>query len=82
MKTAVSMPDKTFKRAEDAAKLLGMSRSELVSRAVERYVDDLERSTLTQRIDAALERSGTDEAAAEAVVLAGHATLTADGEEW
>ena len=38
MKTAISLPDDVFRRAESLAKRLKMSRSELYSRAVRDYV--------------------------------------------
>ena len=38
MKTAVSIPDPVFKRAERAAKRLGKSRSQLYAEAVQEYV--------------------------------------------
>jgi metal-responsive CopG/Arc/MetJ family transcriptional regulator len=41
MKTAISLPDDTFRRANDAAAELGVSRSELFVRAVEQYLDQL-----------------------------------------
>ena len=44
MKTAISIPDPIFKAAEDLARRLGMSRSQLyvtaVSRLIESYHDD------------------------------------------
>ncbi len=44
MKTAISLPDPIFKAAEDLAKRLGMSRSQLyataISRLIESYLDD------------------------------------------
>lgn len=39
MKTAVSIPDPLFYAAESLAKRLGMPRSELVSRALEAYIE-------------------------------------------
>lgn len=38
MKTAISIPDHVFELAEELARRLNMSRSELYSRAVEAYV--------------------------------------------
>jgi hypothetical protein len=76
------MPDKTFERAEALARSLGLSRSEFITRAVDRYADGLERSSLTTRIDAAIKLSGNDDASTIAVVGTGHSTLSADGEDW
>ena len=38
MKTAISLPDATFRRADLAARRLGLSRSELYVRALEAYL--------------------------------------------
>lgn len=38
MKTAISIPDTLFKQAEKTAKKLGISRSNLYSRALEEYL--------------------------------------------
>jgi metal-responsive CopG/Arc/MetJ family transcriptional regulator len=38
MKVAISVPDPTFKAAERVSKRLGMSRSQLYSRAIEAFV--------------------------------------------
>lgn len=39
MKTAISIPDPVFQAAESLAKQLGISRSELYSKAVEAFVN-------------------------------------------
>ena len=39
MKTAVSIPDPIFHAAESLAKRLGLSRSELFSRAIAAYIE-------------------------------------------
>ena len=38
MKTAISIPDRVFEEAEQVAKRLGMSRSELYAKAVQAYL--------------------------------------------
>jgi hypothetical protein len=52
MKTAISIPEPVFRRAEQLAKRLGISRSELYSRAVaelvEKHRDDLVTSRLNE----------------------------------
>ena len=66
MKTAISIPDEVFDAAEALAEELGMSRSELYSRAVADYVatrrgEDVTRklnevySTIEARLDSELE---------------------------
>lgn len=54
MKTAISLPDETFRRVDDAAKRLGLSRSELFARAAESWLDRLEDDGLTAAIDRAI----------------------------
>ena len=62
MKTAISIPDETFDRVEQRAKELGLNRSQFFTRAVQRYLDELERESLTERINAALgDSDGIDE---------------------
>ncbi len=43
MKIAISVPDPTFEAAERISKRLGISRSQLYSRAVEQYVEPYRR---------------------------------------
>ena len=81
MKTAISIPDETFRQAEQRAATLGMSRSEFFTRAAQRYLAQLDAESLTDRIDAALDAIGTDQAAA-AAVGAGRRRLAADDEAW
>lgn len=51
MKTAVSVPDATFRRADVAARRLGMSRSELYVRALEAFLGPPSDDELTARFD-------------------------------
>ena len=39
MKTAISLPDPLFKKAESAARKLGVSRSKLYARAIAEFLD-------------------------------------------
>lgn len=59
MKTAISLPDETFARVEQAAKRLGVSRSEFFARAAERWLHDLDDDQITDAIDRAL--AGVDQ---------------------
>jgi len=52
MKTAISVPDDVFRRAEAAARKLGMSRSELYSRAVQTFLEQHEQGDVTAALDA------------------------------
>ena len=68
MKTAISIPDDTFERASRRAHDLGMSRSELFTRAAVHYLDDLDANSVTREIDLALDSlQGADESTALAV---------------
>lgn len=53
MKTAVSLPDEVFERAERAAKRLGLSRSELFTRAIVTYLSIRTDESITSSYDAA-----------------------------
>jgi metal-responsive CopG/Arc/MetJ family transcriptional regulator len=66
MKTAVSVPDPIFHDAEALAKRLGMSRSELFSRALEAYLDAHKHDRVREDLDAiySQEASSLDEALA------------------
>lgn len=58
MKTVISIPDETFDRVERRAAELGISRSQVFATAVACYLDVPDRSSLTARIDAALDLAG------------------------
>ena len=60
VKTAISVPDDTFDRASRRAQQLGISRSEFFATAAQRYLADLDRESLTARIDQALALVGDD----------------------
>jgi len=57
MKTAISIPDPIFEAAEDLAKRMGISRSELYAKAVEGFVQ----ARRGEEITAALNRIYADE---------------------
>ncbi len=60
MKTAFSLPDDTFHRADRAAKRLGVSRSEFFARAAERWLDALDEAGTTEAIDRAIAEHAPD----------------------
>lgn len=62
VKTAISVPDDTFHRVDDAAKRMGVSRSEFYARAAERWLHDLDRDGVTDAINAALDGVEQDHA--------------------
>lgn len=59
MKTAISIPDEIFEEAEKAAKRLGLSRSELFTRALKAFLNERSERSITSSYDA-----GFDDAAA------------------
>lgn len=60
MKTAISVPDETFRKASERAQQLGISRSEFFATAAQRYLAELDRESLRARIDQALDLVGED----------------------
>ncbi len=58
MKTAVSIPDEIFQRAERLARRLKKSRSELYSRALSEYVARHSSDETTEAMNAALSEIG------------------------
>lgn len=66
VKTAISLSDDTFRRVEDAARRLGVSRSEFFARAAERWLDDLRDERTTGAIDRALAGTPADHAFTDA----------------
>jgi metal-responsive CopG/Arc/MetJ family transcriptional regulator len=55
MKTAISIPDPIFEAAEKLAKRLGVSRSQLYSRAINSLIEKHRYSGVTERLDAVYE---------------------------
>ncbi|HSC20453.1 MAG TPA: hypothetical protein VLC07_01880 [Solirubrobacterales bacterium] len=68
MKTAISIPDPVFEAAEEVAKKLGVSRSELYSRAIESFVRTWRDEDVTEALNRvyATEPSELDPALARA----------------
>lgn len=60
MKTAISLPDDTFRRVDDAARRMGVSRSEFFARAAERWLDALQEDDITAAINRAISGSQSD----------------------
>jgi metal-responsive CopG/Arc/MetJ family transcriptional regulator len=61
VKTAISVPDPLFRRVDDHAKRLKMSRSEFFAQAAARLADELDDERLTEAIDAALAHAAPDD---------------------
>jgi metal-responsive CopG/Arc/MetJ family transcriptional regulator len=82
VKTAISVPDDTYERVSKRAQELGMSRSELFSRAAARYLDELDSESVTRQIDLAVASFGESDDSAADAVAAGHRLLAARTDEW
>jgi hypothetical protein len=82
MKTAISMPDSTFRRASEQAMKLGVSRSELFAVAVERYLGQLADASPSEEIDVALDQIGGADRSSMDAVAAGQAFLSDTPDEW
>lgn len=81
MKTAISVPDKTFEQVEKRAAAMGISRSEFYTRAAQTYLEQLDTRSLTADINSALEVVSEDDSA-QAAVAAGRRVLDDSDEEW
>jgi metal-responsive CopG/Arc/MetJ family transcriptional regulator len=82
MKTAISIPDDTFDRVTRTARQLGISRSELMTKAAVAYLDDLDSRDLTLEIDRVLGLVDIHVDADQAVVEASKARLAEINDEW
>jgi metal-responsive CopG/Arc/MetJ family transcriptional regulator len=51
MKTAISLPDHLFDEAEETARKLGLSRSELYARAVEAFLEAHRQEGVTAQLN-------------------------------
>ena len=60
MKTAVSIPDKLFQRAESLARRLGKSRSQIYREALAEYVARREPDEVTVALNDVVEEVGGD----------------------
>jgi len=82
VKTAISIPDETFARAERHAAALGVSRSEFFTRAIRRYLDHLEAESLTGRINRAVDVAWPAGWTIEATRHSEHGDAPGDGSSW
>jgi metal-responsive CopG/Arc/MetJ family transcriptional regulator len=60
MKTAISIPDEVFEQVERAAKRLGLSRSELFTRAVKEYLGARLEANIKESYDIAFAEGADD----------------------
>jgi len=60
MKTAVSIPDKLFHEADDLARRLGKSRSQVYQEALAEYVRRRDPRAVTEAMNAVIDEVGTE----------------------
>ena len=80
MKTAISIRDEVFEAAERTARALGLSRSQLYSRAVSEFVAGHQREGVTERLDAVY--GGSETASTLDTTLAALQSLSLPAEDW
>jgi metal-responsive CopG/Arc/MetJ family transcriptional regulator len=78
MKTAISIPDRVFRSAEQLAARLGVSRSELYSKALAALVDKHRDSLTTSRLNEIYGPDRESSSLDPELVLLQHRTLTRD----
>lgn len=81
MKTAISVPDGVFERAEQVAHRHGLNRSQFYANAAARYADELEADDLTATIDEVVDLVNGDDSAQFASAL-GRRTLDEADDQW
>ncbi len=60
MKTAISIPDNIFNKAEVTAKQLGLARSQLYVRAIEEFIDHHNKESITKKLNVLYEAIDTE----------------------
>ena len=80
MKIAISLPDPLFKAADRLARRLGISRSELIQRALHQLLERQEAATITAALNAVYAQP--DAAAKIDPVLAALQDLALPKEDW
>jgi metal-responsive CopG/Arc/MetJ family transcriptional regulator len=82
MKTAISLPNDTFERVSRRAMDLGLSRSEFFARAANRYLEELDSASVTEKINAALRQIRATDDSEEVAVESGRQLLLDNPDEW
>jgi antitoxin MazE6 len=75
MKTAISIPDRVFRSAEQLAARMGVSRSELYSKALAALVDKHQDDLITSRLNEIYGPDGEDSSLDAEFALLQHRTL-------
>ena len=60
MKTAISISDALFKKAEETAKKLGISRSSLFCRAIQEYLENHIPADITEKLNQVYTKESSD----------------------
>ena len=60
MKTAISLPDSVFEEAEGLAKQLGVSRSELYTKALQAYLGKYNRAQILHKLNQVYAEDSSD----------------------
>lgn len=68
MKTAVSIPDELFERAEKTAQKMGIPRSQLFARALEEFISSRNSELITEKLNAVYPKEGSSEKSDETSV--------------
>ncbi len=80
MKTAISIPDDEFEKAEELAARLGMSRSELYRSALAEFMSKHAQEAVTERLNELYE--GKDETSSMSEILLRMQAESIPEEEW
>lgn len=81
MKTAVSLPDDLYERAEQAAQRLGVNRSQLYARALTNYLQDIGPDPVTDRLNELAAEQAKEHTAPESSAAA-RSMIDSGGWEW
>ena len=60
MKTAISLPDQLFEAADGLASRMNVSRSQFYATALEKYIAEIEKSSLTEKINQFIDKYGQE----------------------
>ena len=60
MKTAISLPDQLFETADGLASQMNVSRSQFYATALEKYIAEIEKSSLTEKINQFIDNFGQE----------------------
>ena len=81
MKTAVSLPDDLYERAERAAERLGLNRSQLYSEALAKFLLDLGPDPVTERLSQLAGEHAAEQTPAQAAIAA-RSLIDSGGWRW